>query len=206
MARIKAIAEIRDDAVYILQAGTPVYIKTADICSMTGKTNQWIGQLCAQGVLNKKQTSHGALYELSETMKNYCDYLEERTTEKDKETQKLDMAKLKAEANMKVAKAAIAKVEADELLGKIHRSEDVEAIIEELVYTIRSALLSLPGRLAVDVAGVSEVSEASEIIRKEIYNILEELSNFQYDPAKFQERVRQRRNMSAAENPIDNEQ
>lgn len=205
MARAKAIAEIRDDAVYILQAGTPVYIKTADICSMTGKTNQWIGQLCSQGVLNKKQTTHGALYELSETMKNYCDYLEERAVERDTETKKLDRAKLQADASIKVAKAAIAKVEADELLGKIHRSEDVEAVLEELVYTIRGALLSLPGRLAVDVAGVSDVSEASEIIRKEIYSILEELSNFQYDPAKFQERVRQRRNMSAADEPIDNE-
>ena len=205
MARAKAIAEIRDDAVYILQAGTPVYIKTADICAMTGKTNQWIGQLCSQGVLNKKQTAHGALYELSETMKNYCDYLEERAVERDTETKKLDRAKLQADASIKVAKAAIAKVEADELLGKIHRSEDVEAVLEELVYTIRGALLSLPGRLAVDVAGVTDVSEASEIIRKEIYSILEELSNFQYDPAKFQERVRQRRNMSAADEPIDNE-
>ena len=205
MARTKAIAEIRDDAVYILQAGTPVYIKTADICAMTGKTNQWIGQLYSQGVLNKKQTAHGALYELSETMKNYCDYLEERAVERDTETKKLDRAKLQADASIKVAKAAIAKVEADELLGKIHRSEDVEAVLEELVYTIRGALLSLPGRLAVDVAGVTDVSEASEIIRKEIYSVLEELSNFQYDPAKFQERVRQRRNMSAADEPIDNE-
>lgn len=206
MARTtKAIAEIKDDAVYILQAGTPVYIKTADICSMTGKTNQWIGQLCAQGVLNKKQTSHGALYELSETMKNYCDYLEERAAERDTEMKKYDATKLKAEADMKKAKAAIAQVEANELLGKIHRSEDVEAVIEELVYAIRGALLSLPGRLAVDVTGITDVSETSEIIRKEIYNILDELSNFQYDPAKFQERVRQRRNMSAVENPVDNE-
>ena len=81
----------------------------------------------------------------------------------------------------------------------------MEAVIEELVYAIRGALLSLPGRLAVDVTGITDVSETSEIIRKEIYNILDELSNFQYDPAKFQERVRQRRNMSAAENPVDNE-
>ena len=137
-------------------------------------------------------------------MKNYCDYLEERAAERDTEMKKYDATKLKAEADMKKAKAAIAQVEANELLGKIHRSEDVEAVIEELVYAIRGALLSLPGRLAVDVTGITDVSEASEIIRKEIYNILDE-SNFQYDPAKFQERVRQRRNMSAAENPVDNE-
>ena len=76
---------------------------------------------------------------------------------------------------------------------------------DELVYAIRGALLSLPGRLAVEVAGISDASEVSEIIRKEVYHILDELSNFQYDPAKYQERVRQRRNMSEAADPFENE-
>ncbi len=205
MARIKAIAEITDDSVYILRPGTPVYVKTADICAMTGKSNQWIGQLCAQGTINKKQTTHGGLYEIAETMKSYCDYLETRCSEKSAKAQEHELAKLEAEAKTKKAKSVVAQIEANELLGKIHLSEDVAAMTDELVYAIRGALLSLPGRLAVEVAGISDASEVSEIIRKEVYHILDELSNFQYDPAKYQERVRQRRNMSEAADPFENE-
>ena len=47
MAAKKQDVVVEDGAVYVLRAGTPVYVKTADICSMTGKSNQWIGQLVA---------------------------------------------------------------------------------------------------------------------------------------------------------------
>ena len=40
----KPEAVIEDDAVYVLRTGTPIFVKTADICAMTGKSNQWIGQ------------------------------------------------------------------------------------------------------------------------------------------------------------------
>ena len=73
MAKEKAVAEILDGKVYILQPGTPVYLKTADVCRMTGKSNQWIGQLTAQGTLTKDQTARGALYEMRKTV---ADYLE----------------------------------------------------------------------------------------------------------------------------------
>lgn len=205
MAKTRAIAEIKDGAVYILQPGTPVFVKTADISAMTGKSNQWIGQLCNQGSLFKKQTPHGGLFEVSETMKNYCSMLENRFEESNDEERGHEMKKRKADADLRKAKAAIAQVEANELLGKIHRSEDVAAMTEELVYTVRGALLAMPGRLAVDIVGVADASEASEIIRKEIYHVLDELSTFRYDPAKYQERVRQRRNMSAADDELEDE-
>ena len=48
-------------------------------------------------------------------------------------------------------KPSLQKMEVEELKGKLHRSEDVEGFTEDLIYTIRDALLSLPGRLSVDV-------------------------------------------------------
>ena len=78
------------------------------------------------------------------------------------------------------------------LQGKMHRSDDVEAIMTDLVYTIRSMIIALPGRLAVDVAEAKTASEASEIIRKECHILLNELSNYKYDPAEYAKRVRDR--------------
>ena len=89
--------------------------------------------------------------------------------------------------------AAIAKAEADELQGKMHRSEDVAAMTTDLIYAIRGAMMALPGRLAVDVASANSPAEAAEIIRREVNKAMRELSNYRYDPKKYEERVRERR-------------
>lgn len=199
MAKQKKIADIKDGSVYILQAGTPVFIKTADVCAMTGKSNQWIGQLTSQGTIFKKQTSHGAMYELSETILSYCSMIESRNEDKDDDAEKAENQKRKSEAKLKTAKATIAELDAKERLGKMHRSEDVAAMTEDLIYAIRSALLALPGRLAVDVIEAKDSAEVSEIIRNEIYKVMEELSNYKYDSAKYQERVRERLRLESAD-------
>ena len=76
MARPKNDVIVEDGAVYVLRAGTAVYVKTADICSMTGKSNQWIGQLVAQGTLHKRSTPHGSLFDVAEAVRAYCSMLE----------------------------------------------------------------------------------------------------------------------------------
>jgi hypothetical protein len=72
----------------------------------------------------------------------------------------------------------------------------------DIVYTIRSMIMALPGRLAVDVAGAASAAEASEIIRTEVYKILEELAGFKYDPEEYARRVREREGWS---DPSDDE-
>ena len=198
MATKKQDVVVEDGAVYVLRSGTPVYVKTADICSMIGKSNQWVGQLVAQGTLHKRSTPQGNLFDVTEAVRAYCSMLEARTgPEKFKDEVereiKQERAKAAADVTMKVAKANIAKAEADELQGKMHRSEDVAAMTSDLIYAIRGAMMALPGRLAVDVAAAQSPAEAAEIIRREVNKAMRELSNYRYDPKKYEERVRERR-------------
>lgn len=205
MAKEKQIAEIKNGAVYILQAGTPVYLKTADVCSLIGKSNQWVGQLTSQGTIFKKNTSHGAMYELLPNMRAYIEMLSARAEDKDSNVLEAEQKKRDADAKLKTAKASIAMVQAKELLGKMHRSEDVMEITQDLVYTIRGALLALPGRVAVEAAAAQTAAEASEIIRKEVFKVMEELSGYQYNAAKYEERVRERLRMDMIEDNDDEE-
>ena len=87
----------------------------------------------------------------------------------------------------------------------MHRSEDVAALTEDLLYTVRTALLALPGRLAVDVAGTSSAAEAAEIIKKEVYIIMQELSDYRYDPEKYAQRVKERMDWRAEYDEDDDE-
>ena len=170
MAANKPEVIVEGDVVYITRPGLAVYVKTADICRLIGKSNQWVGQLVSQGTLHKKKTPHGLMFELASNMPDYCAMLDARAEpEKSEADLKRENAKSAAEITLKAAKATIAQLEAAELQGKMHRSEDVAAMTEDLVFVLRSMLAALPGRLAVDVATAESAAEASDIIRHEVH-------------------------------------
>ena len=116
--------------------------------------------------------------------------------EPSKKDSEIEGRRLEAEADLKRSKADIAALQLSELEGTMHRSEDVEAVMTDLVYNIRSMLVALPGRLAVDVTGAATPAEASEIIRTEVYKILTELAGYKYDPEVYARRVRDREGWS----------
>ncbi len=93
---------------------------------------------------------------------------------------------------MKEAKAAIVKMEQEELEGKLHRAEDVEAITTDHVLLVRSMLMAMPGKLAVDLGGTHTAAEQAERVRQEVYFILDQLANYKYDPEEYRKRVKER--------------
>ena len=111
-----------------------------------------------------------------------------------------------AEADLKFSKAKIAAMQAEELEGNMHRSEDVAAMTEDLIFAIRSGLLALPGRLAVMVSPIISVPECADAIRKEIYHLMEELSRYRYDPEEYARRVRERMDWSTSPTGDDNDE
>ena len=173
---------------------TPGYCKTEDLANLFGLTGQWINQLTRDGIIKRRDTPSGKRYNVVESVRAYTQYLRDKAASRadrgvpeDKELEKFE-----AEVKIKQAKAKIAELEAQELQGIMHRSEDVAAMTEDLIYTVRDSLLALPGRLAVDVAGTSTAAEAAEIVKREVYAVMKDLAQYQYDPAKYAERVRER--------------
>ena len=172
-------------------------IGTSEAASISGLTIRRIQQLIQDGTIptiEKGKITLGDLYEslIRQSKKELSD-----------EDRRIEQAKRKAEATLKASKAQMAKLEADELAGKMHRKEDVENIMADMVYTIRDALMALPGRLAVDAANASSAAEASDVIRKEVHKIMNELAEYEYDPEKFEERVRERMEWSVPDDDDD---
>ncbi len=153
-----------------------------------------VQQLAKEGIL-PTASLRPYKFDLLQTVKAYVRYLRERANGKEQKTAdkaKAEADKLRAEADLKQSKAKIAEFQLKELEGKMHRSEDVEAMTNDLVYTVRSMIMALPGRLAMDVAQAGSANEASALIRTECYKILNELASYQYDPEAYQRRVRDR--------------
>ena len=159
-----------------------------------------VQQLAKEGIL-PAASQRPYKFDLLPTDKAYIRYLRDRANGKEAKTAdtvKAEADKLRAEADLKQSKAKIAELQLKELEGKMHRSEDVEALTNDLVYTARSMIMALPGRLAMDVVQAGSANEASALIRTECYKILDELAGYQYDPEAYRRRVRDREGWSDA--------
>lgn len=198
-AKPKASGATAQQVIFSLQAGTPIYVKTADICAAFGISNQWVGQLTSQGIIHKTKTSHGMLFNLFETVKAYCKYLEERGKKVSEDEAEINLKRKVAEAKLKESKAVVAELQAKEFQGKMHRSEDVQAMTADLLYFVRGSLLALPGRCATDAAACDDPNEVQKILEKEVFAILDDLSNYEYSKKNYDERVRQRMKRDSAE-------
>ena len=178
-----------------------VHYKADVIAQLFGVTVRRVQQLTQEGIITtvdvKSATGRNVKrYELATTIKKYIKYLSDKANNRNQKSTDLEDQKLEGEIRIKDARAQKLEMELQELRGEMHRSEDVEAVTNELVYSIRSMLLALPGRLAVDTCNAASPAEASDLIRQECYQILVELSDHQYDPDKYKAYVREREGWS----------
>ncbi|MBR3767542.1 MAG: hypothetical protein IKL10_04790 [Clostridia bacterium] len=169
-------------------------VGSTELASILGVTARRVQQMAQDGTITAVRRGR---FNLSDSVQRYITFISKSDISADeKETEK---KKLAAEALYKRSKARIAEMEADELDGKMHRSEDVAALTSDLVFSVRGMLMALPGRLAVDVIAAGSAAAAAEIIKKEIYFVLNELSRYKYDPRQYKERARSRREWDYSE-------
>ena len=164
-------------------------LNTTELATVLGVSARRVQQLVQDGTIPKASRGKFPI------VKAVAAYIEMIASRKPSEAEaKVELDRKTAEARLKAAKASMAELEQAELERKMHRAEDVKVIMEDLVYTIRSALLTLPARLAMDVSHADSPAECQTIIRKEVLEILKELANHEYDPEKFAELVKDRYN------------
>lgn len=172
--------------------------KVEIIAKLFQVTVRRIQQLTQEGILTTVEIKEGnrtlRRYDLMPTIQAYIKYLSDKAYAREQKESVTDKEeeKLQAEVDIKKAKAKIAQLELDELEGRMHSAEDVEAMTTDLCLAVRSALLSMPGQLAVDVAEATDAAEISEIIKSTVNDILDELSRYEYNPEEYRRRVRER--------------
>jgi len=177
------------------QATPKVNLQKAEaVAQFVGLTARRIYQLTDAGILPVVDTADGKRYDFNETVRRYIKYLQGLAAGKEVSLSEAEAKKSKTEADIKfrIAKARKAELELEELEGSMYRAEDIAAVISDLVYSMRAAILALPGRLAIDTANAQTPSEASSIIKAEVDKLLIELSNYEYDPQRFNKTRKER--------------
>lgn len=165
---------------------------TKVIAQIFGVSTRRVEQLKSEGII--KGQGKPTKYDLFPTIRDYIKYLSDKANgrEKKEADAQIETEKLTAEKRIKMAKAEMAELELLELKGELHRASDVEAITTDHVLYMRSMLMAMPGKLAVDVATLSSAAECAERIKQEVYTVLNNLADYRYDPDEYKRRVRER--------------
>ena len=166
------------------------------IAKIFGVSTRRVEQLKTEGVIRGQ--GKPTKYDLLPTIQAYIRYLSDKANgrEKKETDAQLETEKLTAEKRIKTAKAEMAELELKELKGELHRASDVEAITTDHVLYMRSMLMAMPGKLAVDLAAIQTASEAAERVKQEVYYILNNLATYRYDPDEYKRRVKERQGWS----------
>lgn len=157
-----------------------------------------IDQLVQDGVLTPElvveRGKEVRRYPLVQTVQQYVDYLQEKANRKaDGVDDPLTLEQMAlADLRWKSARAGKAELELAELLGQMHRAEDVETVVSDMIARIRSSILALPGRLAVDTAEAKTPMETSAIIKAAVDDLLNETAEYKYNAADYKRLVSER--------------
>lgn len=88
--------------------------------------------------------------------------------------------KEKEQAEHERLKKEITKIKLRKLRKEVHEAADVEAFLNGMLLNFRARLLSVPGKVAPQILGLSDINAIIKILDDEMVQTLEELS--EYDP------------------------
>ncbi|MDQ0114370.1 hypothetical protein [Paenibacillus harenae] len=151
-------------------------VGTSELAALVGKTPQWVRQLTRDGVL--KQVERGK-YLLGMAVQAYIEHAS--GGKEDDGKPRLVDHKTEHE-RIKTEKAAL---ELAEMKGKLHRSEDVEAVMNDMLGAFRQRIRAIPMRLAPDLLNQMDLNVVKGKLAAVHDEALAELAD--YDPDKFRE-------------------
>lgn len=165
-------------------------VSTSKLAAWMGLTPRRLQQLVKAGILEQVEPGR---FDVADAFQRYISYV--KGNSKSEEEQKIDLERKRAEMKIKKARARREELLTEELDGKMFPLEDFEALTDDMVFEVKALIMNLPGRLAMEVAAESDPAMCGELIKGECRYMLTELSEYEFDPEKYMDRIRERRKM-----------
>lgn len=155
-----------------------IIVNTTAIAKMFNLTERRVRQLVEEGIINR--IGHGR-FDLIDTVSKYITYLKlsADTFDESDVAESLDYEKWLHEK----AKREKAEIELAHLKNEMHRSEEIEKVLNHMVMAFRSKMLSLPSKMALILVNKNDPKLIEALIERDIHEALKEIS--EYDPSLF---------------------
>lgn len=152
--------------------GSEYILSSKEISKIFGVTDARIRQLAKENAVVR--VAHGK-YDLIKSFQAYIKHLETKRDEV--------VDKTKEEAYWTRARREKTELQVQVMKGELHRSEDVERVLNNMLGNFRGKLLSFPPKMAAKVAGKTDLTEIRNILKSGINEAMTELA--EYDPKEF---------------------
>lgn len=155
-----------------------IVVPATELAKYIGVGTRQIRRLAEEGLLIR--TSNGR-YKLQESVYNYILNLKvnNQRVEKDEELLNLDREKAKHEK----VKREMAELKLALMKGSMHKSEDVQQVMVDMLANFKTRCLALPAKVAPSLVNQSSRAEIQEALQKEMNQLLCELKD--YSPKDF---------------------
>jgi uncharacterized coiled-coil protein SlyX len=145
-----------------------------------GTSERTVRRLVQEGVLNKVKNGQ---YDLVECTNRYIKHITEKQSLMDKDMDKLEKELMVEKVLLERAKKRKLEIQVAELEGVMHKAEDIEKLWSWSITNFKSRIRALPSKIAPQVQVINDLKEINSILRREIDEVLLELSN--YNPKKI---------------------
>lgn len=157
-----------------------VAVAAGVLSKMLGISDRRIRQLADEGVIIR--ISQGR-YNLEKSIKGYVLNLKIANSSKEqlRLDDELDLEKEKAKHER--VKRQMAEMKLSLMRGRMHKSEDVEAVMTDMLANFKARCLNLPAKLTPQLVSRDDKGYIMSLLTDEINQALQELA--EYDPAEF---------------------
>ncbi|RKJ18413.1 hypothetical protein D7X48_18210 [bacterium D16-50] len=178
------------DATTISEDYTLGSIKITDISAITvnsatlekiiGVKDRRIRQLAEEGTVVRAAKGR---YKLLDSVMNYILTLKVAAEASGAESQEGELDLEEEKALHERVKRHISELKLQTMMGDLHKSEDVERVMTDMLASVRTKLLAMPAKLAPLLVARSDVSYIRTAVNKEVLECLNELKD--YNPKDF---------------------
>lgn len=151
-------------------------IRSLDLAKLLGISDRHVRNLANEGIIKKTEKGR---YLFLESVQGYIDYIESRNdanVDLKEEKIKEEIERIKKDTELKEIKIA-------EQKNQLHSATIVEEVMTGMLSNMKGKLLSISSKIAPAVIALDNLGEIQDIIQDEIFEVLEELS--EYDPEMF---------------------
>lgn len=155
-----------------------ITVNATVLADIIGVTDRRVRGLAEEGILVRASKGR---YKLKESLVNYILTLKVAREESTSLSDGLDLDTVKAEHE--VVKMHMSELKLHLMEGTMHKSEDVRAVMCDMLVAFRTKLMSHPSKSAPVLANMYDAAQIQAFLEKEMTDILMELR--QYNPKEF---------------------
>ncbi len=149
-------------------------VNQKQLAQYLGISARRIRQLREDGVFQKAD-GKVAGYDLAKCIQEYIEYKVNAETGR-----RAYVSKEEVQAQHEEVKKKISILKLRRMRRELHEAADVEEFLTDMMVRFRNRILAVPPRMAMKIAGETDINKLTDIIQKEMLATLEELS--EYDP------------------------